>query len=176
MKRPLDDGWVSILPTLNLRPLKWTARKRSLLPTVDIERLCEVAVKGEEFKNGREFADYIRLMAGCGSRRDEPLRLKWSDVDWERKQLTLGSDGLAKNQKARVVNFNAQLEVPLKEMFPRRAPETNSLTLRHQELISIHGSFARIFETGKYSAASHQGTHCGTSTRTTRAESECRAS
>ena len=127
MKRAVDDGWLSILPTLNLRPLKWTARKRSLLPTVDIERLCEVAVKGEEFKNGREFADYIRLMACCGSRRDETLRLKWSDVDWERKQLTIGSDGLAKNRKARVVDFNAQLEAHLKEMFPQRAPDSQWL-------------------------------------------------
>jgi hypothetical protein len=53
MKRAVDDGWLTILPTLNLRPVKWTARKRSLLPAVDIERLCEVAVKGEEFKNVR---------------------------------------------------------------------------------------------------------------------------
>ena len=28
-----------------------------------IERLCEVAVKDKTFKNGREFADYVLLMA-----------------------------------------------------------------------------------------------------------------
>lgn len=57
MKRAVDDGWLTILPTLNLRPLKWIAKKRSLLPTEDIEKLCEVAVKDESFKNGREFSD-----------------------------------------------------------------------------------------------------------------------
>src|ERR1039458_6473141 len=127
MKRAVDDGWLTILPTLNLRPLKWTARKRNLLPTGDIERLCEVAVKDKTFKNGREFADYVKLMAACGARRNETLRLKWSDVDWERKQLTIGSDGLAKNRKARVVDFNAGLETHLKDMLTRRAPDTQWL-------------------------------------------------
>jgi integrase len=127
MNRAVDDGWLTILPTLNLRPLKWTAHKRSLLPTEDIERLCEAAVKDKTFRNGREFADYVRLMASCGARRDETLRLKWSDVDWERRQLTIGSDGMAKNRKARVVDFNAKLEVHLNEMQSRRAPDTQWL-------------------------------------------------
>jgi integrase len=127
MNRAVDDGWITTLPTLNLRPLKWTAHKRNLLPTADLERLCEVAIKDKNFKNGREFADYVKLMASCGARRDETLRLKWSDVDWERKQLTIGSDGMAKNRKARVVDFNAELEAHLKIMEARRAPDTKWL-------------------------------------------------
>jgi integrase len=127
MKRAVDDGWLTMLPTLNLRPLKWTAKKRSLLPTEDIEKLCDAAVKDESFKNGREFADYVKLMASCGARRDETLRLKWSDVDWDRKQLTIGSDGMAKNRKARVVDFNVKLEMHLEDMKSRRAPDTQWL-------------------------------------------------
>jgi integrase len=127
MNRAVDDGWLTVLPTLNLRPLKWTAHKRSLLPAADIGTLCETAVKNKAFKNGREFADYVKLMAACGARRDETLRLKWSDVDWERKQLTIGSDGMAKNRKARVVDFNAELEAHLKAMATRRAPDTQWL-------------------------------------------------
>ena len=127
MKRAVDDGWITVLPTLNLRPLKWTGRKRGLLPGEDIERLCAVAVKDQTFKNGREFADYVKLMAACGARRNETLRLKWSDVDWERRQLTIGSDGMAKNRKARVVDFNAELETHLKDMATRRAPDTQWL-------------------------------------------------
>ena len=45
MNRAVDDGWITSLPTLNLRPLKWTPHKRTLLPRETIERLCEVAVK-----------------------------------------------------------------------------------------------------------------------------------
>jgi integrase len=127
MNRAVDDGWITMLPTLNLRPLKWTPRKRTLLPRENIDRLCEVAVKDKSFKNGREFADYVKLMAACGARRDETLRLKWSDVDWHQKQLTIGSDGLTKNRKARVVDFNSELEGHLKAMATRRAPDTQWL-------------------------------------------------
>jgi len=84
-------------------------------------------VKDQTFKNGREFADYVKLMAACGARRNETLRLKWSDVDWERRQLTIGSDGMTKNRKARVVDFNAELETHLKDMATRRAPDTQWL-------------------------------------------------
>jgi site-specific recombinase XerC len=110
MNRAVDDGWLTIFPTLNLHPLKWPAKKRSLLQTEDLEKLCEVAVKDESFKNGRGFADYMKLMASCGGRRDETLRL-----NWERKQLTIGSDGMAKIRKARVVDFNEKLEAHLED-------------------------------------------------------------
>ena len=47
-------------------------------------------------KNGQEFTNYILLLAYSGARMSEALRLKWSDVDWEQRQLTIGADGLAK--------------------------------------------------------------------------------
>jgi integrase len=45
-------------------------------------------------------------------------------VDWKGQQLTIGSDGLAKNHKARCVDFNPALEAHLKAMEKRRAPDT----------------------------------------------------
>src|SRR5204863_5427010 len=75
-------------------------------------------------KNGKQFADYIRLMAFCGARRDETLRLKWADVDFERKQLTIGADGSNKKHKPRVMDFNPELEAHLLDMDKRRAPDT----------------------------------------------------
>jgi integrase len=57
----------------------------------------------------------------------EALRLKWSDVNWQRKQLTIGADGLAKNHKARVVDFNPKLKAHLRAMKSRRAPDTEWL-------------------------------------------------
>ena len=53
------------------------------------------------------------------------MRLTWSDVDWHNQQLTIGSDGLAKNHKARAVDFNLELETHLKEMFTRKAPDSD---------------------------------------------------
>jgi integrase len=64
-------------------------------------------------------------MACCGSRRDETLRLKWTDVDWANGQLTVGSDGLSKNGEARKVDFNPKLKSLLKDMFARRAQDTD---------------------------------------------------
>lgn len=131
MKKAIDDGWITSLPTQNLRPLKWTPRKRGLISAADIDRLCQVAINGSEdggtFKNGQQVADYVKLMAYCGSRRGETLRLKWSDVDWSNRQLTIGSDGLAKNREARVVDFSQKLETHLKEMQSRSVPDSDWL-------------------------------------------------
>lgn len=123
LKRAIEDGWIVTMPTDNLRPLKWTARKRELFSAQEVDAICQSAIK--ESKNGVEFADYIRLMAYCGARMSETLRLKWSDVDWRQRQLTIGSDGLSKNRKSRIVDLNANLETHLKEMLQRKAPDSD---------------------------------------------------
>lgn len=125
LKKAIDDGWLQRLPTENLRPLKWTARKRPLFSNSEIEAVCEKGLTSS--KNGQELADYIRVMAFAGSRASETLRLKWADVDWSQRQLTIGSDGLAKNHKSRVVDFNPKLEAHLRGMVQRRAPDTDWL-------------------------------------------------
>ena len=125
LKRGIDDGWIQRLPTENLRPLKWTPRKRELFGAGQVEAVCNAAI--ENSKNGAEFADYLRLLACCGARMSEALRLKWPDVDWNQRQLTIGADGLAKNHKSRVVDFNSNLEAHLKAMAGRRAPDSEWL-------------------------------------------------
>jgi integrase len=125
MKRAVDDNLIQRLPTENLRPLKWTPKKRELFSAGEVEKICESAIKFS--KNGGEFADYISLMAYCGARMSESLRLKWSDVNWQQRQLMIGSDGLAKNHKARVVDFNPQLEGLLKRMFAGKSPDSSWL-------------------------------------------------
>jgi len=121
----IDDGWLKYLPTENLRPLKWTATKRSLVTAADIDRLCVAALANS--KNGRQLADYLRLMAFTGARRNEALRLRWAEVNFERSQITIGADGLAKNYEARTVDFYPKLEAHLKEMFARRQPDSQFL-------------------------------------------------
>lgn len=125
LKKAIDDQWIRVLPTENLRPLKWTPRKRELVTLSQIEGICKAGLKVS--KNGREFADYVLLMAYCGARRNEALRLKWSDVDWQSGQLTVGSDGLNKGREIRAVDFNAKLKAHLKTMNKRRAPDSQFL-------------------------------------------------
>jgi integrase len=125
LKKAIDDQWLRVLPTENLRPLKWTPHKRELVTQADIERLCKAAMKVS--KNGRQFADYVMLMAYSGARRNEALRLKWSDVDWQNEQLTIGADGLNKGREIRAVDFNQKLKEHLQEMSKRRAPDSQYL-------------------------------------------------
>lgn len=125
LKRAIDDGWLKSLPTENLRPLKWTAKKRELFSAKQIDDLCATAIK--ESKNGQQLSDYVKLLAYCGARRNEALRLKWADVDWQNKQITIGADGLAKNRETRVVDFNPNLEAHFKEMTTRMVPDSEYL-------------------------------------------------
>lgn len=122
LKMAVDDGWLKFLPTENMRPLKWVAKKRGLVTGAEIQTLCEAAKANS--KNGQQLADYLWLMACTGARRNETLRLRWADVDFERGQLTIGADGLAKNHESRVVDFHPQLEAHLKEMKTRCAPDS----------------------------------------------------
>jgi integrase len=125
LKRALKAGLIAELPTKGVERLDYAPAKRGLVTADEIDRLCTKAM--EVSKNGQQFSDYVRLMCYCGSRREETLRLTWNDVDWQRRQLTIGSDGLAKNGLARCVDFNAKLEAHLRDMQTRRAPDTEWL-------------------------------------------------
>lgn len=141
LKKAIDDGWLKYLPTENLRPLKCIVRKRGLVTTAEISKLCEAAFMpvflqgdlaqpgedGKPLKNARQFADYLWLMAYTGARRNETLRLCWGDVDFAQGQITIGADGLSKNREIRVVDFHPKLEAHLKEMRERRAPDSQFL-------------------------------------------------
>lgn len=141
MRRAIDQKLITHLPTDNLRPLKSKPHKRQLVLREQIDQLlinCERPLfykgqvakpdeAGQKLANGQEFADYLRLLCFSGARKTEATRLKWSDVDWDNKQLTIGSDGEVKNRKWRVVDFNPELEKLLEAMNDRRAPDTNWL-------------------------------------------------
>lgn len=77
---------------------------------------------GQPLKNTVQFADYLLLMASSGARRNETLRLRLEDVDFERAQITIGADGLAKHHESRSVDFNPKLVDHLRAMRSRRAP------------------------------------------------------
>ena len=114
LKHAIDAGWLSSLPTEGVKQLKHVPKRKRLFAWAEIEAVCSAAIA--HTKNGQTLADYIKLMCFCGSRRDETLRLKWSDVDWDNLQLTIGSDGLAKNHHARTVDFNDPLANHLQDM------------------------------------------------------------
>ncbi len=137
----IDHKWILSLPTENLRPLKGKRRKRDLVTTEQIDRLCAVGSEplffqkrlakddetGHPLVNAQQFSDYIRFMTYCGARMAEALRVRWRDVDWKQRQLHIGTDGDTKNHEYRTVDFNAKLEHHLKKMFARRVPDSEWL-------------------------------------------------
>ncbi|MDB6035307.1 MAG: Integrase family protein [Verrucomicrobiales bacterium] len=121
----IDEEWIKALPTENLRPLEQKPPVRTLHELEAIKKLCAKAI--EVSKNGHQFTDYILLMAYCGSRRNETLRLKWEHVSWSNRQLHVGADRDSKNHENRHVDFNPCLEAHLKDMLKRRAPDSGWL-------------------------------------------------
>ena len=129
LKRALEiDRHIKALPIpqgLN-KELKSPTPRRPLFTPEQLENLCTAALAKKAdgsavTKNGREFVDYIRLLAYSGARRNEALALRWADVDFEHEQLTIGASGDTKNQTARTVDFNAALKAHLLEMRQRKS-------------------------------------------------------
>ena len=112
-----DNGLIETLPTAGIKPIRWKPKKRPLFTSEQIESICTSAL--ENTRNGQLLADYLRLMTRCGSRASETLRLRWSDVDWDKQQLIIGADGLSKNHEARAVDFNPALADLLSDMRAR---------------------------------------------------------
>ena len=125
LKRAMDDGLLKSLPMENLHPLKVDQCKRRLYSHDELEKLFAAALTLP--KSGQLLADVLRLMSSCGSRIAETLRLSWSDVDFAQQQMSIGSDGLAKNRKPRVVDFNGPLKKHLRDMHQRRPQDSEFL-------------------------------------------------
>ena len=125
-------------PGIN-RELKSSVVKRELFTPAELETLCAAALAKRAdgspvTKNGQQFADYVRLMAYCGARRNETLALRWADVDFAGEKLTIErqaydneTDATTKNASARTVDFNPALKKHLLEMKTRRAPDSQWL-------------------------------------------------
>ena len=139
LRHAVDNGLIPLSPAEGIRPVKWVPKKRGLVTHAEIERVCAAAL--EHLKNGQLLSDYLKLMCYCGSRRNETLRLKWCDIDWQQCQLTVGADGMTKNHEARVVDFNTNLEAHLRAMQTRRRLDSEYL------FPAVRGNAGRPFKT-----------------------------
>lgn len=126
LKHGMVLGWLTHLPTNQIKPLKHTARRKRLLTQEDIEKLCQAAFEVSP-TTAQEFADYIRFLAFTGTRMTEALRARWDDINWKQQQIVFGQDGNIKNGEARFVDFSPKLDAHLKDMQSRRAPDTQWL-------------------------------------------------
>jgi integrase len=125
LKNAKIDGFIKSLPVDGIPWQRSEKKARRLYTREDIDLFCQAALAAS--KNGVQFADYVRLLALCGAREQETVKLRWADVDFEHKLLTIGADADTKNREARRVDFNAELETHLKAMHARRAPDSQWL-------------------------------------------------
>lgn len=136
LKSAKVDSYIKALPVDGIPWLRTEHKVRPLCTEENLNRLFDAASKtrlnekGQTVavtKNAQEFVDYVRLLALCGAREQEAIKLRWADVDFERKLLTIGSDADTKNREGRRVDFNPALEAHLKAMQERRAVDSQWL-------------------------------------------------
>jgi integrase len=86
LKNAKIDGFIKTLPVDGIPWQRSEKKARRLYTRQDVDLFCEAALTAS--KNGAEFADYVRLLALCGAREQETIKVRWADVDFEHKLLT----------------------------------------------------------------------------------------
>ena len=119
------DGFIKHLPVDGIPWQRIEKKAHRLINREDLALFGQAALTAS--KNGTQFADYIRLLALCGAREQETIKLRWDDVDFDHRLLTIGADADTKNREARRVDFNPELEAHLKAMEARRVPDSKWL-------------------------------------------------
>ena len=97
-----------------------------MLAPEDVERIL-LHCDPEVTKNAGLLKFYLRFLALTGAREKETLGIRWSDVDFENRQVTIGADGSAKNARHRSVHFSSELDALLREMREWRQPDRRFL-------------------------------------------------
>jgi integrase len=121
----VDRGHIERLP--EVRQLRQQPARRRPLMTKEQFRALLTASTDATTKNAALFRFYIRFLALTGAREVETLAVHWKDVDFTREIVTIGSEGVSKNHRARDVNFSAELKALLLEMHASRPPDSSWL-------------------------------------------------
>jgi len=106
---------IAEIPKVRALRLPVVESKRELIDDVQFQRILD-ACRPEVTKNAKQIRYYLRFLALTGTRCKETYRIKWADVDFERRKVTIGADGLSKNRRKRHVNFSPELAALLLEM------------------------------------------------------------
>jgi len=111
-----SEKYIPSNPTENLKAIKYTAKEREPLNQIELEmirRACQTP---------RELA-IIEFLYSTGCRVTELTRIKMSDVDWNKRSVTL----FGKGNKYRTSYINAKAEVALKHYLLKRSHKSDLL-------------------------------------------------
>jgi integrase len=100
--------------------------KRPLLGPDDVDRLLRHCTP-DATKNADLLKFYLRFLVLTGAREKEALRVRWTDVDSEKRLVTIGADAASKSGHHRTVNFTPELDSLVREMIAARPPDSSFL-------------------------------------------------
>ena len=125
MRFAVDRGWVAEVPRLRRLNPAPTAKRR-LLTVEEIGRLL-AHCRPDVIKHSDLLRYDLHFLALTGARRAEALKVRWRDVDFGRRQVTIGAAGDSKGGRYRAVDFAPELEALLVEMRENRQPDSSYL-------------------------------------------------
>src|SRR4030095_2604164 len=108
LKAAKRDGYLKTLPSEDIGWQPTETKARRLYTLAEIERICTPGFKplfaeghtaapdekgnARPLKNAQQLADYLRFLAYTGAREQEALRVRWVDVSFDRKLVTIGAE------------------------------------------------------------------------------------
>jgi integrase/recombinase XerD len=105
----LDRAYIS--PPFKIEMMEGQEEQIKLFTDEDIEKLLEKPRKNDSFANWRTWA-IVNWVLGTGNRAATICDIKIGDVNYSKKEITLGH---TKNKKAQIIPLSSSLETVLKE-------------------------------------------------------------
>ncbi len=118
----LDWNYVSSNPFLKVKLPKRQKDEPVVFTEEQISIVCEkLTVKGKDV-----IVDMVRFAVETGLRLDEENNLRWSDVDFKNKVITIGNKLFkTKSKKVRRIPFNERMEEILRKQLIRQRKKGN---------------------------------------------------
>ncbi len=107
----LKNEWVQVNPTAKLTRPKMPKRipkQVEFTKLMDLKDILEEQSQNHEFENYRDYCMFMTFYS-CGLRRSELISLKWSDIDFTKKELKI----LGKGNKERFVPLHSEMKTIL---------------------------------------------------------------
>jgi integrase/recombinase XerC len=108
----LKNNWVAVNPTAKLTRPKMPKRipkQVEFTKLMDLKDFLQEQSKDNQYDTYRDYSMFMTFYS-CGLRRSELIELKWSDIDFTKKELKI----LGKGNKERFVPLHSEMAVILK--------------------------------------------------------------
>jgi integrase/recombinase XerC len=108
----LKNSWVAVNPTAKLTRPKMPKRipkQVEFTKLMDLKDFLQEQSKDNQYNTYRDYCMFMTFYS-CGLRRSELIELKWSDIDFTKKELKI----LGKGNKERFVPLHSEMAVILK--------------------------------------------------------------